>query len=107
MQGVALFDVEPNQQDERKLFYQVDFWDELEADVTVSINGRDIRFLDHFEAIVARTGAHIPEGNVFAEGLVLPSRLYNHEIAAHLIGYLAAIVPSAAVTSGDLGTASA
>ncbi len=94
LQGVTLFHVEPSEQDECKLFYQVDFWDELEADVGISVNGRDIRFLDHFEAIVARTGAHIPDGNVFADGLGLPARLYNHEIAAQVIGYLANTPPS-------------
>ena len=98
LQGVPLFHVEPSLAHERKMFYQVDFWDELETDTEVSVNGREIRFLDHFEAVVARTGAHVPEGDVFADGVMIPPRLYNHEIAAYLIGHLTGTAPSAPPT---------
>lgn len=82
-----LFQVEPNAKDPLKLFYQVDFWDELDADVAVVVNGRDINYLDHFEAIVARTGAHVRDGNVFSDGIELPLRMYNHEIADNVLSF--------------------
>ncbi|MEG3048652.1 MAG: hypothetical protein RR792_00495 [Thermomonas sp.] len=90
IQGLPLFQVEPNASNPLKLFYQVDFWDELEGDVEVEVGGHRINFLDHFEAIVARTGAHVRDGNVFSSGIALPAKLYNHEIAAGLLGFFAA-----------------
>ncbi len=87
--GKPLFHVEPNAANPQKLFYQVDFWDELEGDIEVEVGGRKINFLDHFEAIVARTGAHVRDGNVFSSGIELPSNLYNHEIAAGVLGFFA------------------
>jgi hypothetical protein len=85
--GMPLFQVERDRLDPLKLFYQVDFWDELSDDVKVPINGVDIDYLDHFEAIVARTGAHIREGNVYYDGIGLPAHFYNHEMAGMLASY--------------------
>jgi hypothetical protein len=82
-----LFQVERNRLDPNKLFYQVDFWDELEGGESVAVNGVEIGYFDHFEAIVARTGAHIRAGNVYYEGLELPSQLYNHEMADRILDY--------------------
>jgi hypothetical protein len=88
VEGQALFDVKPSLQDPCKLFYQVDFWDELDVNTTVLVNGINIRFFDHFEAIVARTGAHIPEGNAFFDGIALPPKFHNHEVTSFLIRHL-------------------
>lgn len=85
--GAPLFHVEPNVRDPTKLFYQVDYWDELDADVAVAVNGRNINYLEHFEAIVARTGAHVRDGNVFSKGIDLPARMYNHEIAGRVLSF--------------------
>lgn len=82
-----LFQVEKNGLDSNKLFYQVDFWDELSGGESVSVNGIEIDYFDHFEAIVARTGAHVRTGNVYYEGLELPSQLYNHEITGRILDY--------------------
>lgn len=100
--GQALFQVEANPRDPCKLFYQVDYWDELDADVPVAMNGRTINYLEHFEAIVARTGAHVQDGNAFSTGIVLPGRMYNHEIAERVLSYFGADsrAPSTAVAAG-------
>lgn len=82
-----LFQVEKNSLDSKKLFYQVDFWDELNGSERVIVNGVEVNYLDHFEAIVARTGAHIGTGNVYYEGLELPTKLYNHEMADKVLDY--------------------
>jgi hypothetical protein len=82
-----LFQVERNGLDPNKLFYQVDFWDELSGGEPVAVNGVEIDYFDHFEAIVARTGAHVRTGNVYYEGLELPPQLYNHEIANRILNY--------------------
>lgn len=85
--GKALFQVERSALDPLKLFYQVDFWDELKDDEKVVVNKVELHFLHHFEAIVARTGAHIREGNVYCEGVELPAHLYNHEMADNILRY--------------------
>lgn len=88
--GKPLFQVESNAKDSDKLFYQIDFWDKLDADVEVVINGHAINFSEHFEAIVARTGAHVRDGDVFSEGIQLPARMYNHEIADSVLLFFGA-----------------
>lgn len=85
--GKPLFHVEKNGLDPNKLFYQVDFWDELSGRESVAVNGVEIDYFDHFEAIVARTGAHVRAGNVYYEGLELPAQLYNHEIGDTILDY--------------------
>lgn len=87
IEGAPLFQVEADASDSRKLFYQVDFWGELDGDVELEVNGRAVQFLENFEAIVARTGAHIREGNILSRGIELPDHMYNHEVAESLIAY--------------------
>lgn len=89
MEGKPLFQVEPDAEDPFRLFYRVDFWDEVDPDVTAIIGGQPIRYLAHFEAIVARSGSHVATGQVFAEGIELPQSMYNHEIADHIEAYFA------------------
>lgn len=74
------FHVEPSPEDECKLFFQIDFWEEVESGRKLQVNGRTIEFDSNFEAIVARTGAHVNHGNVFYAGVKFPSSLYNHEV---------------------------
>jgi hypothetical protein len=106
--GQALFQVEVRADQPYRLFYQVDFWDALVGDCEVEINGRHIRFFEHFEAIVARTGAHIAAGDCFARGIDLPLQLYNHAVAAQVLGYFgvsrtiaSSVEPAEDVTAAD------
>jgi hypothetical protein len=108
LRGESLFHVEANAQDDLKLFYRVDFWDEVGDSDRVIVNGHDLRFLEHFEAIVARTGAHIQEGIIFAEGISLPHSLYNHEVSNSIIAHLSRRSSDAARFANDsVGPASA
>lgn len=83
----ALFQVEIDGQNPLKLFYQIDFWDELKTDAALRINGRESNFSDHFEAIVARTGSHISNGNIFYSGIDIPEKIYNHELINYIYSY--------------------
>jgi hypothetical protein len=87
LQGLPLFHVEPSADDPCKLFFQVDFWEELDAGMGIQVNGRQVAFDDHFEAIVARTGAHVNTGDVFYDGLALAPKLYNHEVGQAILRY--------------------
>lgn len=83
----ALFQVEIDNQNPLKLFYQIDFWDELKTDVALSINGRASKFSDHFEAIVARTGSHTRNGNIFYASIDIPEKIYNHDLIKYIYSY--------------------
>lgn len=85
--GKPLFQVERDRTNANKLFYQVDFWDELDGSEQVTVNGIEVNYFDHFEAIVARTGAHIRSGNIYYEGFDLPAQLYNHGVANKILDY--------------------
>jgi hypothetical protein len=87
LQGLPLFHVEPSEDDACKLFFQVDFWDELDPGSGIEVNGRRVAFDDYFEAIVARTGAHVNTGDVFYDGLALAPKLYNHEVGRAILQY--------------------
>lgn len=82
-----LFQVELDTQNPLKLFYQIDFWDAMKTDVVLSINGKESNFSNHFEAIVARTGSHISNGNIFYSGIDIPEKIYNHELINFIYSY--------------------
>ncbi len=82
-----LFFVENDGEDPRRLFYRVDFSKSVDDDIPVHIHGRELRFGDHFCAIVQRTGRHIPRGDVFSEGIELPTTMPNHEMNRHILEY--------------------
>lgn len=79
-QGEGFFHIELSKENSCKLFYQVDFWDEVIGDASLLINGRALVFSDHFEAIVARTGAHVQDGNIFSDDIEFNSVVHNHEV---------------------------
>jgi hypothetical protein len=78
--GKPLFQAEPDPDLAHKLFYQIVFWDELARDVCLSINDRRIFFFEHFDILGIRTGAHVPNGQIYAEGIALPDIKYNHQL---------------------------
>ena len=39
------------------------------------------------EAIVARTGAHVREGDALFEGIELPPQMPNHALTEHVLAY--------------------
>jgi hypothetical protein len=91
--GKPLFQAQADADCATKAFYQVVFWDPLPADTMVQIGGRAIRFFEHFEVLVHRTGAHVPEGQWYAEGISLPARLYNHEAWGELLRHFGVVPP--------------
>ena len=67
--GAPVFQAEADPADPTKLFYQVILWDELPDGAELAINGRRMRFDQYFSVLAHRTGAHLPEGDVFASGI--------------------------------------
>lgn len=85
--GKPMFLVEIDIQNPLKLFYRVDFWDELKTDVILNINATDIRFFEYFDVIAKRTGSHINNGNIFYSGIELPKKIHNHELINYIYSY--------------------
>ncbi|MBU6446690.1 MAG: alkaline phosphatase family protein, partial [Verrucomicrobia bacterium] len=77
--GRRLFFVE-TYADPCKLFYRICFTDPVSQDVSFTFAGKSVRFFDLFQAIVQRTGKHIPYGTVFTNASNLPPSMKNHEL---------------------------
>jgi hypothetical protein len=75
-----LFLVESYSDDPLKLFYRLQFTDPVAQDAVLTANGRSVRFFDQFEAIVQRTGRHIPFGTLYSDAPQVPATLYNHQV---------------------------
>ena len=45
------------------------------------------KFFDVFETVCERTGAHLQEGDVFADGIPMPDQMKNHEIYEHTLRF--------------------
>ncbi len=84
----ALFHVEYNAEDDKKLFYQLNFTDELETPTRFECNQNNFRFFDYFDRIVTRTGRHIPMGTVFSHHINFSDHMFNHDFNKHLFHYL-------------------
>jgi hypothetical protein len=83
--GKPVFQAEADPGDPRKLFYQIILWEALPDDAELRVNGRRLRFADHFAVLAHRTGAHLPGGDVFSDGITLPPHLENHAMFDHIL----------------------
>jgi hypothetical protein len=90
--GHAAFFVE--RESPLQVFYQTAFEHEVAPSTELICYDRVLDFYDLFQLICERTGAHVPQGDVFYDGLSIPGRLPNHEMFHHLIGFFRT-VPSA------------
>lgn len=87
--GYKLFDVDYSETTPAKVFYQLDFWDEVPVDGVIDLGGRTLGFYDFFEKLVERTGEHIPRGDVYSTGAALPDNIPNHKIYDYIIDFYA------------------
>jgi len=89
IQNKALFHVEKNTNDACKLFYQLKFTDEItDPKIEFEYCGEKYPFFTYFDAIVTRTGRHIPIGTVFSDTLKFPDHIFNHDFNKYLFHYL-------------------
>ncbi|MBM3184493.1 MAG: hypothetical protein FJZ64_04230 [Chlamydiae bacterium] len=82
--GQKLFFIEAYPEEMKKLFYRIAFTDEVPSDISFKIGDKTFRFFDLFQAIVRRTGKHIPYGTLFCNQPLFPKTIKNHEIYEHL-----------------------
>ena len=71
-----------------RLFAQLDVHHRVDDDAAIAGGGLHAPFADHFALICERTGAHLQEGDVFADGIEVPARLGNHEVADLAVAYV-------------------
>ena len=85
--GRRLFYLEDYENDPMKLFYRIDFAEEIDEEAVIHINGRSLVFGEHLKKVVRRTGRHVQHGIVLSRGLNLPDKMHNHEIFNHILEY--------------------
>ena len=85
--GQPIFDVEYSDSTPRKLFFQLEYWQDLPDNAQFLLAGKNYPFFEHFEAVVKRTGEHLQDGDAYCRGLELPDKLYNHEVQHHILQY--------------------
>lgn len=97
--GEVVFDVE--RVSDTRVFYQIAFERELSPDMTIISGNTSYNVNDVMELYARRTGAHIPDADVFSKGVELSDRLYNHEIYDVIVRHFQA-VPSDRLTQREL-----
>lgn len=89
LQGSPLFLTELYPASPQKLFYRIQFTDEIPLleQATFVVKGRSFRFKDHFERVVRRTGTHTQTGTVFTGIRPMPARMPNHQVFDRILEF--------------------
>lgn len=70
-----------------RVFYQLAF-EHCVAPETAIVSGNYSQPFDAvFELICERTGAHVPEGDIFADGIDIPEQIANHEVFGFILDH--------------------
>lgn len=85
IEGKPLFLVETYDDNRRKIFYRIDYFEQLNSNAVMEINGRKFKFFSLFKAVVRRTGKHIPEGYIYSNLQNLPKVMLNHMFFYHIL----------------------
>lgn len=81
--GHAAFFVE--RESPLQVFYQLAFEHRVAPSTELLCDDCTLRFYDLFQLICDRTGAHVPQGDVFYDGFSMPKQLANHEMFDYLL----------------------
>lgn len=87
--GQPLFLTEQYKTDPLRLFYRVDFFDDIPGSTEFQLGGKSVRFDSIFQRIVKRTGRHVPRGTVFSS-FDVPETIHNHEVFGLVSGFFEA-----------------
>ena len=82
-----LFVVEASPHDKKKLFYRLQFTDQLEANACFEAMSASLPFFKFFKEVVCRTGKHNPMGTIFSKDALFQKKIENHEIYSYLLNY--------------------
>jgi hypothetical protein len=81
--GYKAFDVERQAPD--RVFYQLAFEHRVGADISLVCGNRSWPFYDMFQLVCERTGAHVPEGDVYHDAIEIPDHINNHQMFDYLL----------------------
>lgn len=81
-------------QDSNRVFYQLAFEHDVGRDTSIVCGNYSQPFYDVFQLVCERTGAHVPEGDIFHDGIAVPERTQNHEFYNHVLNYFRAAAAS-------------
>jgi hypothetical protein len=83
--GSKAFFVE--RQASNRVFYQLAFEHKVMPDVMLICGNFSQRFHDAFQLVCERTGAHVPEGDIYSDGIAVPCSIKNHETYEHVLAH--------------------
>jgi hypothetical protein len=70
-----------------RVFYQLAFEHDVRPETAIVCGNYSQPFYDAFQLICERTGAHVPEGDVYHDAIDIPEQLKNHEIFDHVLQF--------------------
>ena len=85
--GEKLFVVEKDKENEKKIFFQMNFFKPIDKEANFLIDKKEYKFFNYFSLLARRTGIHTPNGKAFFKNFKLKSTLYNHEINTAILDY--------------------
>ena len=76
--------VEKDKEVDKKLFFQLDYFNSLNKKDKFMVKNNSYMFFEHFSTLARRTGAHSPHGKAFYQNFKLDKSVYNHEINGYI-----------------------
>lgn len=71
----------------KHVFIQLSIEYQVCENAEIICGNKNLNFYDLFEVVCERTGAHIPNGDVYYKGIQLKDKFFNHEIYANVMKY--------------------
>jgi hypothetical protein len=78
-----------------RVFYQLAFEHQVVPETAIVCGNYHQPFHDVFQLVCERTGAHLPEGDIFHDGVAVPDHTQNHEVFDHILNYFKTLPVSA------------
>jgi hypothetical protein len=73
-----------------RVFYQLAFEHDVSAETMIVCGNYSQPFYDVFQLVCERTGAHVPEGDIFHDSIAVPDHIQNHEVFDCVLRYFKA-----------------
>lgn len=86
-------------QDSLTLFYQLAFEHEVQPQTMIISGNYSQPFNEVFQLICERTGAHVPEGDIFSDGIYVPNPIQNHEVFNLVLQFFRRSTPNIVVAA--------
>ena len=70
------------------LFWQIDFYERVEKNLSFSLFDKNYNFDDYFVLLAERSGSHLPTGEIIYRHFNLPKKIINYQFFDYLLSYL-------------------